>query len=247
MSREMDERFADDAQFDRLVDDELSQEQRRKLLGRLDSEPGGWRRCALAFLEAQSWKQACRALQEGRGNEQPEPSLKYEGSLVRPAVPHSSVWPGRLGTLLAMAASFLIVFWLGSLMQDMRHPGAGNGGQVAQVPPRENFSVDRPQNMRPDSPRQVTSDPWRLVAVSGADGPDGSTIRLPAVERNDVNQEWLQSLPSAIPDDVRQAFNRTGHQIEQHRQLVPMPLDDGRRLVVPVDQVDVRYIGNGSY
>ena len=50
----------DDTRFDRLVDDELSEEERRELLGRLDDEPGGWRRCALAFLEAQCWKQVAR-------------------------------------------------------------------------------------------------------------------------------------------------------------------------------------------
>ena len=44
----------DDIRFDRLVDGELSAEEYRTLLAALDDEPGGWRRCALAFLEAQS-------------------------------------------------------------------------------------------------------------------------------------------------------------------------------------------------
>ena len=48
----------DDTRFDRLVDEELSEEERRELLGQLDDEPGGWRRCAIAFLEAQCWRQA---------------------------------------------------------------------------------------------------------------------------------------------------------------------------------------------
>ena len=38
-----------------------------------------------------------------------------------------------------------------------------------------------------------------------------------------------------------------GHQIEQQREFVPVPLKDGRQLVVPVDRVNVRYIGNGPY
>jgi hypothetical protein len=44
--------------IDRLVDDELDPAARRDLLARLDSVPGGWRRCACAFLEAQAWRAA---------------------------------------------------------------------------------------------------------------------------------------------------------------------------------------------
>src|SRR5262245_1884809 len=46
----------EDRVLDRLVDGELSPGQRRELMAALDDEPGGWRRCALAFLEAQSWR-----------------------------------------------------------------------------------------------------------------------------------------------------------------------------------------------
>src|ERR1700759_5013413 len=47
----------DDMVFDRLVDGELSTSERRSLLESLDARPDGWRRCALAFLEAQAWRQ----------------------------------------------------------------------------------------------------------------------------------------------------------------------------------------------
>jgi len=42
--------------LDMLVDGELADDQRRELLVRLNETPDGWRRCALAFLEAQSWR-----------------------------------------------------------------------------------------------------------------------------------------------------------------------------------------------
>jgi hypothetical protein len=28
---------------------------------------------------------------------------------------------------------------------------------------------------------------------------------------------------------------------------VPLPMQDGRRLIVPVDEVDVHYVGNQTY
>ena len=48
----------DDRLVDRLVDGELPDAERRDLLLRFEREPDGWRRCALAFLEAQNWRQA---------------------------------------------------------------------------------------------------------------------------------------------------------------------------------------------
>jgi hypothetical protein len=51
----------DDRLIDRLVDGELAEAQRRELLARLESEPDGWRSCALAFLEAQSWRDGLSA------------------------------------------------------------------------------------------------------------------------------------------------------------------------------------------
>ncbi len=43
--------------FDRLVDGELPEPERREVLLTLDRQPDGWRQCALAFLEAQTWGQ----------------------------------------------------------------------------------------------------------------------------------------------------------------------------------------------
>src|SRR5262245_4087716 len=45
---------ADELSFDRLVDGELSPAEYRDLLAGLDAAPEGWKRLALAFLEAQA-------------------------------------------------------------------------------------------------------------------------------------------------------------------------------------------------
>src|SRR5205823_4263901 len=52
----------DEHLFDLLADGELTDESRRELLGRLDRESDGWRRCALAFLEAQAWRGESRSI-----------------------------------------------------------------------------------------------------------------------------------------------------------------------------------------
>jgi hypothetical protein len=66
-------------------------------------------------------------------------------------------------------------------------------------------------------------------------------------ERPAIDEDWLNGIPEAIPADIVQALERTGHRIQRERQLMPVPLEDGRQLVVPVDQVDIHYVGNPAY
>jgi hypothetical protein len=237
---------ANDTHFDRLVDDELSEEQRRELLGRLDDEPGGWRRCALAFLESQCWKQAL-----GRTPQELE-------EVRKPTVtknPRRSPWTERLRLLSAMAASFLVALGLGSWARQawIAHPGvsgttsqfASSAGDVPRLP-----APDQPETSLASAPSKTTvmPNPWHMVTVSApSDGRPRPLIDMPAIVRDRFDEQWLRSLPPTIPDDVMRALVRTGHQVQQRRELVPVPLNDGRQLVVPVDHVDVHYIGNGPY
>lgn len=101
--------------IDRLVDGALTASDRQALLTRLDAEPGGdgWRRCALAFLEAQAWREAL-------------------GPVARSALP-VEVAPGgarrgfRRVARLAVAAGVLGAFALGWLAR------GGAGGTAAPV------------------------------------------------------------------------------------------------------------------
>ena len=252
----------DDTSFDRLVDDELSEEERRELLGQLDDEPSGWRRCALAFLEAQCWRRALSeksslrdsvsaALQSNEKNAGETPALRVE-------TPRRAVWLGRAKLLSAMAASFLVAMWLGTLahqawMVQSRVPSGGTIGQFAGLTKGFAPLVEASQSQRrlvSSYPRAGGgSSPWHVVTVSApSDGQHPqAAIQVPAVERNNIDEQWLRSVPPAIPDNVLQALARTGHQIEQQREFVPVPLKDGRQLVVPVDRVNVSYVGNGPY
>jgi hypothetical protein len=99
----------DDRLLDRLVDGELPEVERRELLIRFENEPDGWRRCALAFLEAQTWRQALRSL------------VPFESGGPDTLVwPDKSVWPtaGRhrwrvVGRLTGIAAGLTVAFALG--------------------------------------------------------------------------------------------------------------------------------------
>src|SRR5437870_4163091 len=93
-------------QIERLVDGELSSEEYCGLLATLEEQPGGWRRCALAFLEAQALAlelgQVRRSL-DGRGH------VAVAGDIAPRA---NTAWDqGRM--LLAVAASFVVALVLG--------------------------------------------------------------------------------------------------------------------------------------
>lgn len=240
----------DDSPFDRLVDGELDERQRRELLATLDDEPGGWRRCALAFLESQCWKQTFSSI--GRDAEESKRHTPHTVYEVHELPMRRSRWTNHLGTLLAMATCFFVAFYVGSLYQktspDRPFSPAGLTGEVATtVGAKQSPAASSQSDLGPAdtvSPKPEPSKPWHLVTVAA---PTGSTLQVPAVERETIDPKWLENLPPAIPEDVMQAFNRTGHQIEQHREFAPVRLEDGRQLVVPVDQVNVRYVGNGTY
>ena len=99
-------------QLELLIDDELGEKERGELLEFLDSEPDGWRRCALGFLEEQSFQSAL-------GPERIE-------DLTSAPSPRRSVG-GRGGWgLLAACAAALIAFASGYLLR--------GGGESARRP-----------------------------------------------------------------------------------------------------------------
>jgi hypothetical protein len=175
----------------------------------------------------------------------------------RPATAGPARWRGRLGTLLAVAASFLVAFLLGTRLRDgwpagpaggrpmagALATGEGEAHRLVSAPAgpghRQDASADPAQN------RGGPAEQWEMVTLAAPEGSGGAMepIRVPAVRRDTLDPGWLERLPGAMPADVLQAFQRTGHEVRQHRELIPVDLNDGRRLVMPVEQVDVHFVG----
>jgi len=102
----------DPSQLDRLVDGELSQADRADLLRRLDAEPGGWRACALAFLEAQEFASASRAWALSHAPASvANPTNPIEGQA--PIGPRRRRWrPARLGLAASIVALAFFSGWV---------------------------------------------------------------------------------------------------------------------------------------
>jgi hypothetical protein len=241
MSYPHDEPGLNDLDLDLLVDGELDEQRRGELLARLENVPGGWRRCALAFLEAQSWTADLRAI---RQESQAAAQASRRGWQVRRG-------PSRLTSVLAMAASFLIALGLGAYFRGFwSRPGTtADLTQIAGSLPAVRQSGAAVPPASADTAGPVSPEVWQTVALPVADGAGGTTESMPLPARvvDHFDPQWLDSLPPAMPREVISALRASGHEVQQQRQLVPLPLQDGRRLVVPVDQVEVRCVGNSAY
>jgi hypothetical protein len=227
--------------FDRLVDGELGEEERRKLLASLDAAPEGWRRCALAFLEAQAFRESFGDLAPVV-RKSPLPAAPP----VSPPMPRKRRKPlGAMGTVMAMAASFLVALGLGSwaLHGPRNDGGSPTNNQIAGDPRATTVPAVNATN-HDALPRATpsASTPWQMVKLQapGLTG-DDRPLQIPALPRPRLDDDYFRRVPSPLPDDVRQALERTGHEIRTYRELVPVHLKDGRQLVLPVDQVEVRF------
>jgi hypothetical protein len=143
---------------------------------------------------------------------------------------------------MLMAASFLLALGLGGWALNKLPHGAGTSPGSNQIAGNDRQVVPRmPGNLPQTLPQpKANSEPWQLVqlrapALTGNNEP----LQLPAMQRERLDDEYLKTIPDAVPVGIRQALECTGHVVRTHREFVPVPCKDGRQLVIPVDQIDV--------
>jgi hypothetical protein len=218
--------------FDRLADGELSESERRSLLASLDAEPDGWRRCALAFLEAQTWRESLGDVTPPAQKRVPLPF-----STSPSPVPTRKKTLGAMGTVMAMAASFLVALGLGGWL--LRSPPAGGSRPSPDLVAHDGASKTLPGG---------AASKWETVELraphlTGSEEP----VQLAATRRDRLDDEYWKTVPSPVPNNVLEALKRLGCEVRIQRELVPSQLPDGNRLVVPVDNVKVEYGHNQPY
>ena len=216
----------DDSRFDRLIDGECTSEEYRQMLAGLDDEPGGWRRCALAFLESQALGRDLSAAR--REIDLPPVTIQQADS----ASPYPIAW----GSWLAIAASFLLALGLGISLRGWPLFTSENLVEQPALPLEKGMS--QPDGLANDN-RSGNSPLGNLtLVVDGANGTRDEAINLPVFDAEHA-AERLSLDESALPPDVRKVLERTGHRIESRQALVPVVLQDGRQVVFPVEQFQI--------
>ncbi len=211
-------------QIDRLVDGELSTSEKQTLVSYLDTQPILWRRCALAFLEAQAWS----------------------GDLVAPCDELAPVLPKQTAAQklhsmvmlsLAMAASFALALGLSQWWQSQSVTTPQDGPPtIVQSPPQETPPVE--EVAAHPLPEEVLENITLLI-----DDPDGGPPRemnVP-VQQGEFDPQRLLAIDEDAPwaVQVEKQLRNTGHELHRERHLVPVWLDDGRRVVLPVEDIRI--------
>ncbi len=230
---------------------------------RLDARPDGWRRCALAFLEAQCWTEALRPW-DGTVPAAPEESATWTGKeswpgRVVPAALPASRSPRRwIGPALAagMALAAFSAGWLGHAVRD-----EGAARHTVAPAPQEQVKTDERAPAR-ITPADAPTEPLRPGSIAGLPterlptvrevarlrfgGRDGTIAEVPILAGPGINPLWLMEQPPPVSEQEQALLRRQGYELDQQRRLVTVPLADGRRAAVPVDRVRVRYVGQVS-
>jgi hypothetical protein len=216
----------DGRSIDRLVDGELSASERRELLLRLENDPEGWRRCALAFLEDQAWRQAFGAV----ASADPKP-LPTTGSTTPEPARTGKSWLRQVSIAATILASTFA-------------SGFASRGFIRSTPRLDLAKADLPGPTtvplatRPDEIREVGS----FDLLDGSAG-ESAPQRYPILAGPGLDDQWLRSQPPSVPDYVRARWERQGYQVAERRKLMSVLLEDGRQVSIPVDEVEVDYVG----
>jgi hypothetical protein len=202
-----------------------------------DKRPEGWRRCALAFLEAQSWREEMGQVARG---------LAFESN--EPKSPASSAAPGRkshwssMATWLAMAACLLLAFGLGRMQHERGRQIAGGSispsGQIASVDPSNNSA----------SPDSATPGEAITLFVQDENG-RRHPVRVPLVYANTLDKQLGVQFQSGLSDDVRNQLKNDGYAVHSKRQYAPLwfEKEKGRPMILPVEDTKIFPVSNRVY
>lgn len=232
----------DDRLLDRLVDGELSAEEYAAVLRSLGDASDGWRRCALAFLEAQAWQRDLGAMRR----EIPSPTAPVVA--VRPPAA-AKRWP----LLLAVAASFLLAFGLGVAMRPMAPTLSPTpvGGQLALDsirPSRSSEQVDvAPSPGGFAAPASAAPSGNVTFVMDHGDGSGSREVPVPVYDWSPESERRLLAQPLAPSSELQRAVQRFGHEVRTHKHYIPWETGDGQHVLFPVEQLEITPASRRTY
>jgi len=213
--------FDDNTVFDRLADGELAPAERQELLASLDEREGGWRQCALALLEAQTWGQQFKELVAERPEEKLVAVVQQERSRV------------SVVGLISLAAGLLVAFAVGWLV---RSPAEVQPSElrIASEGRQEIVPVDE----IPGS--QLSDDEVVTLVVRDASGKN-RRIRVPLIQGAESKDRFdgSEGLFSAA---LRSNLQEQGLGLQSRRRYAPLFFEQDRRLVPMVVPVEDTYV-----
>jgi hypothetical protein len=224
-----DERMA--GRIDALVCGELPEDERRELVSWLEADASRWRACGLAFLEAQVWAEALETegsgfRVQGSGERGQRSEVGSQKALVVGTV-HRAGGRSWLAPLIVLAAS-IAAFMCGLGFQQWRQ------GSRESEPP-----IARPDLPLDQSPLATGPLVASVPVTGGPLGNISATIQFPVLP---VEASAGQAA-SSVPDHVRRQWERRGYELVEQRRYLPARLPDGKQVMVPVNEVKMKFVG----
>ncbi len=221
-----------DELIDQIVDGALTPAELQQALDRLDRAPDGWKRCTLAFLEVQCWRESFRELGA-------TPAEVRSHSLVsRPvATRHTrTLWLRRAIAAAVTVAAFGLG-WVAHRAGTARPLGPRRlePANIAAVPADgtdsmagESTVADLSATFRPEAvePSQRVQLVGRL-RLGAAD--------VPILAGPGIDADWLNNQPPPLSAYGKAVLQERGYRVDERRQMIPATLADGRRVAVPVE------------
>jgi hypothetical protein len=227
-------------QLDRLAAGDVDADEAREIVGGLDHLPDGWKRCALALLEAQSWRRTFHGLVADSNSHH---------VYVAPQDPDKRSARSRVFRLAAIAALVAVALLGGISLGRHSVPlspiavepqATGNDADsvvadhVPQTSAKQVSGVDETQNEK------------RLVGLLRIEDHSGAPCVVPVVL--DTNHQGVFSHQPPLLSEYEQHLLATdGWQVQQDRKLLTVQLTDGGKLTIPVDEIKYRPIGRRVY
>ena len=234
---------------ERLVDGEATDEEREKIVYRLDETVDGWRYCALAFLEAQSFRAALRDYSDASegvvSQNAPRPVLRRSSPTIAKSWRDRSLSAAVGFLVAAVAIGGLVKFNQPSTTPSVPEIPLASNAPSVPGDPTEVPRAPNPTKTNVGANSKLLSDsisPRTVVLNNPSKGL--TNVATPCREVNDYDPKTFQLGDSAIPLEVVNHMYNVGGTIDAHRDEYRFPLDDNRVLIVPVDTYDVRSNGN---
>jgi endonuclease YncB( thermonuclease family) len=212
--------------FDRLADGELTNAERQALLASLDSRADGWRRCALALLEAQTWRRDFKSFV----TQESPPTVVQVEAVVPPELParpmKTSSTRRSADRWFALAASALVAFGV----------GWGVRGSDSDQPLNEQLAGENAVPQQLAAPAQLDSRDAVTLLVKDDQGKH-QRLRLPLVDGPELEGQLVDISPEA-----RASLQNRGFDLQSKRRYAPLFFEHNKQVVPMVVPVNDTYI-----
>lgn len=220
-----------------LVDGECSAAERRRLLSEIDSQPERWRELALALLEEQTFRNEIRLMRsEASTVKRTEKNLNSLSSLVNDQDRFSDRVKKRWYAAPVLAACLMLS--VGVAIGRVMRVGVGsfewgsNSGDMLV----ENQST----NLKS---KGLTQDEYeKTLPVADLRTPS-SGYEIPVYDVNHVDPALVYAKRAYEIEKAKEQLRRKGYDLDLQHNYLTGQLQDGRKVVVPIQEVGLRPYG----